>query len=110
MELPTFGDTGIAEIQTSEDCGILPPGATLCAGSLGHPSAKSLLFSERMSQGASTGGITQLRRATLLARIEINNPKVRYPEMTCRETIISPPTPLGVTSPKPSVVKVTMEK
>ena len=61
MELPTFGDTGIAEIQTSEDCGIMPPGATLCAGSLGHPFFEKNGFCERMSQGASTP-------VTLLAR------------------------------------------
>ena len=29
-----------------------------CAGSLGHPFAKSLLFSERISQGASTGKLS----------------------------------------------------
>jgi hypothetical protein len=56
------------------------------------------------------GALLQLRRAIFSARIDNSSPSVRYPKITSMLTTISPIVVAGETSPKPSVVKVTIEK
>jgi len=47
---------------------------------------------------------------SFVVKIEISPPKPMYPRITSSVTSISPRSPVGLTSPNPSVVNVTTEK
>ena len=52
--------------------------------------------------------LQSVRRASLLAKMDSKPPSMTYPEITSSITRSSPSGVVGVTSPNPSVVKVTM--